>query len=130
MRSPIGPVLILLGLATTVVLVLLLFQTIGLRDDLDRAREQVAGLQTQVETQEAGVTQAELRRELDELRSWTRDWLIATDVAGSPPGGSVGTPAGGNAAFGDLVQRLDQVLERIEDLNDRVDQICEGVPVC
>lgn len=130
MRSPIGPVLILLGLATTVVLVLLLFQTIALRNDLDSAREQVATLQTRVEAQEAGVTPVELRRELDELRSWTRDWLIATDSGGGSPGGSVGTPAGGNAAFGDVVQRLDEVLERIEELNDRVDQICEGVPVC
>ncbi len=45
MRSPIGPILILLGLATTVVLVLVLFQSIGLRSDLERARADVASLQ-------------------------------------------------------------------------------------
>ena len=54
MRSPIGPILILLGLATTVVLVL--FQSIGLRSDLERARADVASLRTEVEAQEAGVT--------------------------------------------------------------------------
>ena len=78
MRSPIGPVLILLGLTTTVVLVLVLFQTIGLRTDLDAAREEVATLRSEVETQDGGVTSVELARDLDELESNLRDWLIAT----------------------------------------------------
>jgi len=60
MRSPIGPILILLGLATTVVLVLVLFQSIGLRSDLERSRADVASLRTEVEAQEAGVTNDEL----------------------------------------------------------------------
>ena len=113
-----------------VLIVLLLFQVIGLRDDLGRAEDQVAALQSQVEAQEPGVTAVELRRELDELRSWTRDWLIANEP---PGGGDVGTPAGGDdgdADYADLVQRIDLVLERIAALDQRVDEICEGVPVC
>lgn len=130
MRSPIGPFLVVLGLASTLLVVLLLFQVIGLRSDLDRAEERVATLQASVETQEAGVTAAELRRELDELRTWTRDWLIATDRGATT--GDVGTPAGGDADgdYATLVRRIDLVLERIDALDERVDEICEGVPVC
>jgi len=36
MRSPIGPIMVILGLATTLILVLVLLQTIGLRGDLER----------------------------------------------------------------------------------------------
>ena len=135
MRSPLGPILVLLGLASTLVVVLLLFQVIGLRGDLDRAEERLATLQAEVEAQDPGVTATELRRELDELRTWTRDWMIATQP-GSGGGGSVGTPAGsggrggndeGNAA---VLRRIDQVLERIDALDARIDEICEGVPVC
>lgn len=129
MRSPIGPFLVVLGLATVVMVVLVLFQVIGLRSDLDRAEERVATLQSQVEAQEPGVTSTELRREIDELRAWTRDWLIATE----PAGGDVGTPAGGSTDGGDdeaVLRRIDLVLERIEALDARIDELCEGVPVC
>ena len=128
MRSPIGPVLILLGLATTVVLVLVLFQTIGMRGDLERAREEVATLRTQVETQEASITADELTRDLDELESNLRDWLIATGADGGFEG-DPGSPAGGGSAS-DVLDRIDEVLARITALDDRVDEICEGVPVC
>ena len=128
MRSPIGPVLILLGLTTTVVLVLVLFQTIGLRTNLDAAREEVATLRSQVETQEGGVTSVELARDLDELESNLRDWLIATG-ADDGFGGDPGSPAGGGSAD-DVLDRLDEVLARINALDDRVDEICGNVPVC
>lgn len=131
MRSPIGPFLVVLGLASTLLVVLLLFQVIGLRSDLDRAEERVATLQASVEAQEAGVTAAELRRELDELRTWTRDWLIATDRGTAT--GDVGTPAGGQDGGGDdatILRRIDLVLQRIDALDERIDEICEGVPVC
>jgi hypothetical protein len=137
MRSPIGPILLILGLATTLVVVLLLVQLTGLRSDLHRAEERVATLQAEVEGQEAGVSPEQLRRELDELKSWTRSWLIATQPG---PGANIGTPAGGDdgdggsrgddADYATLVRRIDQVLERIEALDARVDDICEGVPVC
>jgi len=131
MRSPIGPILILLGLATTVVLVLVLFQTIGLRGDLERAREEVATLRTEVETQESSLTADELTRDLDELESNLRDWLIATGADGGfegDPGSPAGGDGGGSAS--ELLDRMDEVLARITALDDRVDEICEGVPVC
>jgi hypothetical protein len=131
MRSPIGPILILLGLGTTVVLVLLLFQTMGLRSELERARADVASLQAQVEAQEEPMTAAELTRGLDDLESGIRDWLIATGADGGFEG-DPSQPAGGSGASStdEVLERLDLVLERITALDDRVDEICEGVPVC
>ena len=131
MRSAVGPFLVILGLATTLLAVILRFQVIGLRDDLGGAEERVASLQAQVEAQEPGVTAAELRREVEELRNWTRDWLIATEGDG---GGDVGTPAGGGGTDGGgdgtVLSRIDEVLERLDALDARIDEICEGVPVC
>lgn len=128
MRSPIGPILVVLGLGTTVVLVLMLLQVNGLRSDLEAAREQVSSLQAQVETQEAGVTSDELRRELDELQTGIRDWLIATGADGGFAD-DPSQPAGGGSA-NELLERLDKVLERITALDERVSDICDGVPVC
>ncbi|CAN5224293.1 hypothetical protein BH23CHL9_BH23CHL9_17000 [soil metagenome] len=128
MRSPIGPVLILLGLATTVVLVLVLFQTIGMRGDLEDAREEIATLRTQVETQDGGITADELTRDLDELESSLRDWLIASGADGGFDG-DPGSPAGGSSAD-EVLDRLDEVLAQINALDDRVDEICGNVPVC
>jgi hypothetical protein len=126
MRSPIGPVLILLGLATTVVLVLVLFQTIGLRSDLDTARSEVAELRAQVESQEAGLTDEDLVGRLDELEAGIRDWLIATGA----DGGFDGTPAGSGNGDSEVLDRLDEILARVNALDGRIDEICEGVPVC
>ena len=67
MRSPIGPALIILSLATAVILVLVLLQTTGLRGDLDRARAEVVTLREQVETFERGVPMSELSMRLAEL---------------------------------------------------------------
>ncbi len=126
MRSPIGPVLILLGLATTVVLVLVLFQSIGLRSDLDKARSEVAQLRAEVESLEPGLTDEDLTGRLDELEAGIRDWLIATGA----DGGFDGTPAGSGNGDGEVLDRLDEILARVNALDDRIDEICEGVPVC
>ena len=125
MRSPIGPILVLLGLATVVVLVLVLFQTIGLRGDLDATHAELETLRGAVESRQEGVSEEDLVARLDELEAGIRDWLIATGADGGfdeTPGGS-----GGETTVAD---RLDEILERIEALDDRIDQICDGVPVC
>ena len=128
MRSPIGPILVVLGLGTTVVLVLLLLQVNGLRSDLEAARADVSSLQAQVAEQESGVTTAELQRELATLQSGIQDWLIATGADGGFSD-DPSQPAGGGSAS-ELVERLAEVLDRITALDDRVDDICENVPVC
>lgn len=128
MRSPIGPILVILGIATAAVLVLVLLQSMGLRDELRQARDEVATLQARVDTLET-VAPDDLRRELEELESGIRDWLIATGADGgfeTDPG----QPAGGSATAGEILDRIDDVLARITALDRRVDEICEGVPVC
>jgi hypothetical protein len=128
MRSPIGPILIVLGLGTTVVLVLLLLQVNGLRSDLEAARSDVSVMQAQLDAREAGVTTAELQRELDTLEAGIRDWLTEAGVDGEFDG-DPSQPAGGGSAS-QLLDRLDQVLARITALDERVSDICDGVPVC
>lgn len=125
MRSPIGPILVVLGLGTTVVLVLLLLQVSGLRSDLENARADVGALQSQVEAQQSGVSADELQRELDTLQADLREAL----AAGGGGAGDPSQPAGGDSSS-DLVERLDEVLDRITALDERVSDICDGVPVC
>lgn len=132
MRSPTGPILVILGLATTLVLVLVLFQAIGLRGDLDALRADAAELRTDVAAlaaSEPEVTRDELERQLGILESGIRDWLIATGNDGFDPDATPG--AGGQGGDDDeVLDRLDLVLQRIEALDSRLDEICEGVPVC
>jgi len=129
MRSPIGPILIILGLATTVVLVLVLLQTIGLRGELVAARGEVGVLRTQVEDLDRGVPMSELSMELAELENDIRDWVVAfgNDI---PSDGDPASPASGANADAEVLDRLDDVLARIDDLDARIDEICANVPVC
>jgi len=120
MRSPIGPVLVIFGLAMTVVLVLVLFQNLGMRSDLETARADVAELRTAVESIEPGVTDLDLDRQLGQLEVRIRDWLISTG----------GSPTTGSGGGGDVSQRLDAIIDQIEALDGRLDEICENVPVC
>ncbi|MDQ3148878.1 MAG: hypothetical protein M3Q38_02995 [Chloroflexota bacterium] len=129
MRSPTGPILIILGLVTSVVLVLVLLQTIGLLGELVAARGEVGVLRTQVEDLDRGVPMSELSMELAELENDIRDWVVAfgNDV---PSDGDPASPAGGANADAEVLDRLDDVLARIDDLDARIDEICANVPVC
>jgi hypothetical protein len=129
MRSPTGPVLIGMGLATIVVLALLLLQIVGLRGDLDAARQEVVSLTTQVDGLERGVPISELSMRLAELENDIRDWVVAfsSDV---PADGDPTSPAGGTVTNAELLNRIDDVLARIDDLDARIDEICDSVPVC
>ena len=126
MRSPIGPLLVIIGLAMTVVLVLLLFVNLGTRSDLEAAQAELTELRATVEEMEPGVTFDELEQQLVTLEGGIRDWLIATGA----DGGFDTSPGTEGATGTALVERLDEILERIDALDARIDQICEGVPVC
>ena len=126
MRSSIGPLLVIIGLAMTVVLVLLLFVNLGTRTELEATRAEVAALRATIEEMEPGVTVDELEQHLVTLEGGIRDWLIATGADGGF-GASPDTDSGTGTA---IVERLDEILERIEALDARVEEICVGVPVC
>jgi hypothetical protein len=106
--------------------VLLLFVNLGTRTELEATRAEVAALRATVEEMEPGVTVDELEQHLVTLEGGIRDWLIATGADGG-----FDTATGTDGAAGDaIVERLDEILERIGALDARIDQICEGVPVC
>lgn len=130
MRSPIAPILVLLGLATTVVLVLLLFGVMGLGSELERTRAELRTLQTEVQGIETGVDDAQLTRRLDELERSIRDWLIATGADGGFTDGSPAGSGGSGETAADVEDRLDEIIRRLQALDDRIDELCEGVPVC
>ena len=126
MRSSMGPLLVIIGLAMTVVLVLLLFVNLGTRTELEATRAEVAALRATVEEMEPGVTVDELEQHLVTLEGGIRDWLIATGADGG-----FDTATGTDGATGTaIVERLDEILAGIDALDARIDQICEGVPVC
>jgi hypothetical protein len=125
-RTAIGPLLVVIGLAMTIVLVLLLFVSLGTRSELEATRQELAELRAAVEATEPGITVDELEQQLVQLEGGIRDWLIATGADGGFDT-SAGTDSAAGAA---IVERLDEILERIEALDARVDEICEGVPVC
>ena len=130
MRSPLGPVLVILGLATTLVLVLVLFQTMGLRDDLNRLNDRAAALGEEIAAQEPGVARGELQRTVNDLESRLRAWMLENfDVAG-PAATPAGAGSAGPADADEILDRLDEVLERLDALDERIDEICDGVPVC
>ena len=128
MRSTTGPVLAVLGLAGGVILALLLLQTIGLRGDLAAARDEVVALQAQVDGLERGVPMSELSMRMAELENDIQDWVVA--FGGEVPSGGDSSPAGGTVTNAEILDRLDEVIAGIEALDARIDQICEGVPVC
>ena len=124
MRSPIGPVLVIIGLATTIVLVLLLFQTVGLRSELETARADVAALREDIDTAPDAATVDELRTELDALEE---ELTAALRQDRAPNADDPSQPAGGGD---DIDEQLEEILDRIGALDRRVTEICANVPVC
>jgi phage shock protein A len=127
MRSPIGPILVIVSLATALGLAVVIVQTAGLRGQLDETRQEVVSLREQVETMERGVPMSKLSMRLAELENDIREWVVAfsSDVAPGDP-----SSTGGSASSEQVLDRLNEVLDRIEALDRRLDEICEGVPVC
>jgi hypothetical protein len=128
MRSSTGPILVILNLATAVVLVLVLLQTTGLRGELEATRSELATLRTEVQAMERGVPMSELSMRLAELENDIESWVVAFSNDTVP--GDTSSPAGGGDPQDEILDRLTEVLRRINALDDRVDEICGNVPVC
>ena len=128
MRSSTGPILVILNLATAVILVLVLLQTNGLRGELEATRSELATLRSEVRGMERGVPMSELSMRLAELENDIESWVVA--FGNDTGSGDTSSPAGGDDPQEAILDRLTEVLRRINALDDRVDEICENVPVC
>lgn len=126
-RTAIAAAIGALALVTVLGFTLVLMQTIAVRGDLDAARTDVAELESHVAAMERGVPVSELSLRLGELENEIRGWVVAfaDDV---PPAG--GTEDIGAGITDETLERLDDILDEINALNERLDEICEGVPVC
>jgi hypothetical protein len=122
MRSAIGPLSVLIGMAMTVVLVLLLFVNLGTRSELEEVRGELDALRASADAAvEPEIGTAELVDRLDEIDAAVDELLLATGGAGQPTGPDDATA---------ITDRLDEILDRVEALDARVDEICDNVPVC
>ena len=110
MRSPFVPLLLAFNLLTLVLLAALVVQSIATRSELDQLHRQVAAA-------ESGIGSGDLALALGDLENRIKEWLQATG-AGSPLSSPAADP------------RVDEILATLRRLEARVDQICEGVPVC
>jgi len=110
MRSPIVPFLVAFNLLTLVLLAVLVVQSIATRSELDQLHRQVAAA-------ESGIGSGDLALALGDLENRIKEWLQATG-GGSPLSSPAADP------------RVDEILATLRRLESRLDQICEGVPVC
>ena len=110
MRSPFVPLLLAFNLLTLVLLAALVVQSIATRSELDQLHRQVAAA-------ESGIGSGDLALALGDLENRIKEWLQATG-AGSPLSSPAADP------------RVDEILATLRRLESRLDQICEGVPVC
>ncbi len=122
MRSAIGPLTVLIGMAVTVVLVLLLFVNLGTRSELEGVRGELDALRAAADAAaEQEIGPAELVDRLDEIDAAVDELLLDTGDTGQPTDGDDATA---------ITDRLDEILDRVEALDARVDEICDNVPVC
>ena len=110
MRSPIVPLLLALNLLTLALLAVLVIQSIATRTELDQLHREVAAA-------ESGIGSGDLALALGDLENRIKEWLQASG-AGSPLSSPAADP------------RVDEILATLRRLEARLDQICEGVPVC
>jgi len=110
MRSPIVPLLVALNLLTLALLAVLVIQSIATRTELDQLHREVAAA-------ESGIGSGDLALALGDLENRIKEWLQASG-AGSPLSSPAADP------------RVDEILATLRRLEARLDQICEGVPVC
>jgi hypothetical protein len=112
MRSPIVPLLLALNLLTLVCCWRCSWCSRSPRStELDQLHREVAAA-------ESGIGSGDLAVALGDLENQIKEWLLATG-AGSPLGSAEPADA-----------RIDEILATLRRLETRLDQICEGIPVC
>lgn len=132
MRSGAAGWLIGLNVLLLVALALLIVQTVQLRGDLNAAREELTDMRTTVSELERGVPVSEVALRFDAVERELRQLALIVgtpDPTGGPSGDS-GSGDGESVGSAAVVAQLEEVLDAIEALDNRVDEICRNVPVC
>ena len=118
---------LLIGLAVVGVVTLTLLAVILLRlGDID---ERVAAVESSVAAIDA-IDRDELDLALEDLRTAFSDELATIRLRGVVPTDSSGLILDRLEALEGALDRIDEMAATLEDLRQRLDQICEGVPVC
>jgi hypothetical protein len=125
MSRAIGGISIALGLLTLVAVGVLLFRSVALENRLAEAELAVRDLEAEVASLERGVPLSELSLRMAELENELQEWVLAFS-------GEVDTGGGTTAPAdpGVVLSRINDLQRDIDRLHDRLDEICEGVPVC
>jgi hypothetical protein len=118
---------LLIGLAAVGVVTLALSALILLR--LGGIDERLAAVDSSVTAIDA-IDRGELDVALEELRTAFSDELATIRLRGVVPTDSSGLILDRLEALDGALGRIDEMADTLDELRQRLDQICEGVPVC
>ncbi|MEO8510511.1 MAG: hypothetical protein ABI534_04635 [Chloroflexota bacterium] len=118
---------LLIGLAIVGVVALALLALTLMR--LGGIEERVAATESSVVAIDA-IDSGELDLALEDLRTAISDELATIRLRGVVPTDSSGVILDRLDALKGALDRIDEMADTLADLRERLDQICEGVPVC
>ena len=121
------PSVVLIGLAIVNVLALALLAVIFMR--LGGIEERVAATESSVAALDV-IDSEELDSALAELRTGISEELATIRFRGVVPTDSSGVILDRLDALEGALDRIDEMADTLAGLQERLDQICEGVPVC
>lgn len=123
MRAPA----LLIGLAVLNILAIALLAIVLVR--LGGIENRVAATESTVAAIDA-IDSGQLDRALEELRTAVSEELATIRLRGVVPTDSSGVILDRLDALEGALDRIDEMADTLAALQERLDQICEGVPVC
>jgi hypothetical protein len=115
-----------LSLLTLLAVGVLLVRSVSLENRLAEAELAVRDLEAEVASLERGVPLSELSLRMAELENELQEWVLAFSADVDSPGSGTATPTDPGA----VLTRLTELQRDVDRLHERLDEICEGVPVC
>jgi hypothetical protein len=126
MGRGVAAALVGLSLLTLLAVGVLLFRSVSLENRLAEAELAMRDLEAEVASLERGVPLSELSLRMAELENELQEWVLAFSADVETPGSGAATPTDPGA----VLTRLTELQRDVDRLHERLDEICEGVPVC